>query len=56
MGKDSLAKPFWKVLWLIFRNFKVFTSWDAWLAQAEKHPNFDLGVVGLSPTLGVETT
>ena len=29
-------------------------SWDAWLTQLEEHATLDLGVVSLSPKLGVE--
>ena len=31
-------------------------SCDTWLAQLEDHATLDLGTVGLSPTLGVDTT
>ena len=33
---------------------KKGTSWSAWLAQSEKLVTLDLGVVSLSPTLGVK--
>ena len=29
---------------------------DAWLAQSEEHVTLDLGVMSLSPTLGIELT
>ena len=37
-------------------NFIEANSGDAWLAQLVEHTTLDLGVVGSSPTLGVEIT
>ena len=36
--------------------FKVYKCQGAWLAQLVEHVTLDLGVVSLSPTLGVEIT
>ena len=42
----------------IGKQAKIYKTWHwgTWLARPAKHTTFDLGVVSLSPTLGIEIT
>ena len=46
----------WYVSYTSIRVFFEIILWGAWLALLAEHVTLDLGVVSLSPTLGVEIT
>lgn len=56
-GRPVSARPDVNPLFpLIHAAVEMVASWGAWLAQLVEHVTIDLGVVCLSPTLGVEMT
>ena len=48
---DNIFKILGYIVYITKTNFR-----GSWLAQSEEHATLDLGVMGLSPTLGVEIT